>query len=89
MKYDEDSIRPHPEGPVVVYTFREVLERLEGKIDRLSATIDKDLEGLEERVQALETFRARFIPMTALVGVFTLMVLLLEILGHVVPGFPR
>ena len=85
----EDPTRPHPEGPVVVYTFREVLERLEQKIDKLSSQIDQDLEGLEGRVYELEKFRTKFLPMTVLVGILTAMVLIAEILGHVIPGFPK
>jgi len=84
----QDPERPN-EGPVVVYTFREVLERLEKKIDKLSEQLDKDLEGLEQRVRSLESFRTRFIPMTALVGILTMFVLVFEILGHLVPEWPR
>lgn len=72
--------------PVITYTFREVLERLEAKLDRLSEQLDKDLEGLEIRVEALEAFRAKFLPMAMLVGTLSVAVILVELLGHFVPG---
>lgn len=65
--------------PKIEYTFKEVLERLEGKIDALQAALDKDMEHLEGRVAALETFRSRFLPMSIIVGLVAVIGLLVDI----------
>lgn len=65
--------------PIIQYTFKEVLERLEGKIDALSGKLDKELEHLETRVDALETFRARFLPTSIIAALLALLALLVDI----------
>ncbi len=65
--------------PKIEYTFKEVLERLEGKIDALQAALDKDMEHLEGRVQHLETFRSRFLPMSIVGGLLIAIGLLFDI----------
>lgn len=65
--------------PQISYTFREVLERLEGKIDALSSKLDKELEHLEARVSALETFRSRFLPISIVAGLTAVLALMTDI----------
>lgn len=65
--------------PKIEYTFKEVLERLEGKIDALQSSLDKDMEHLEGRVLDLETFRGRFLPMSIIGGLLIAIGLLVDI----------
>lgn len=63
----------------VAYTLREILERMERKIDDLRAAIDKDFERLEERVEALEQFRSRFLPASIIVALMAVIGLMADI----------
>lgn len=65
--------------PTISYTFKEVLERLETKIDALSGKLDKEMEHLDSRVTALETFRSRFLPMSVVGGLLMLIGLAVDI----------
>lgn len=55
------------------------MERLETKIDALQVALDKDMEHLEGRVNALETFRSRFLPMSVIGGLLLALGLFVDI----------
>lgn len=59
------------DDPQVSYSLKEVLERLEGKIDDLASRIDREFVHLENRVSSLETWRNRI---TGAVGILTVIV---------------
>lgn len=68
----------------VSYSLKEVLERLEGKIDDLSTKLDREFTHLEARVASLETWRNR---MAGALALLTAMVIPLGVvvLAHYLP----